>query len=120
MDEPAEFDVSAFRDRLVARRRELQELAESSADSRKPVELDQTRVGRLSRMDALQSQAMSLEAERRRKLELQRIEASLKRIEEGEYGYCVSCGEQIPLRRLELDPTLPTCVDCAETSGGGD
>jgi DnaK suppressor protein len=59
---------------------------------------------------------MSLESERRRQLELQRIEASLKRIEEGDYGYCVACGEQIPLRRLELDPTLPTCVNCA--SGG--
>ena len=113
MDEPVQFDVSLYRDRLIARRNELLELAQSSADSRKTVELDQTRVGRLSRMDALQNQAMSLEAERRRKLELQRIEASLKRIEEGDYGYCVACGEQIPLRRLELDPTLPTCVNCA-------
>lgn len=119
MDNPVPLDLSAFRDRLIARRRELQDLVESSADSRKPVELDQTRVGRLSRMDALQNQAMSLEAERRRKRELQRIEASLKRIEEGGYGYCVTCGEQIPLRRLELDPTLPICVDCAN-SGGAD
>lgn len=113
MGNPVQFDLSAIRDRLIARRRELLDLVVSSADSRKPVELDQTRVGRLSRMDALQNQAMSLEAERRRRLELQRIEASLKRIEEGEYGYCVACGEQIPVRRLELDPTLPTCVNCA-------
>lgn len=77
------------------------------------VELDQTRVGRLSRMDALQNQAMALEAERRRRLELQRIDASLKRLEAGDYGYCVACGERIPVRRLELDPTLPTCVACA-------
>ena len=118
MDEPVQFDTTLFRDRLIARRNELLDLAQSSADSRKPVELDQTRVGRLSRMDALQNQAMSLEAERRRKLELQRIEASLKRIEEGDYGYCVACGEQIPLRRLELDPTLPTCVDCANIGSG--
>ncbi|MEQ8356983.1 MAG: TraR/DksA family transcriptional regulator [Kiloniellaceae bacterium] len=119
MDEPVEFDLSFFRDRLIARRSELLEWAASSAESRKPVELDQTRVGRLSRMDALQNQAMSLETERRRKLELQRIEASLKRLEDGDYGYCVTCGEQIPLRRLELDPTLPTCVHCA-SSGSGD
>lgn len=113
MGEAVQFDVSEFRNRLIARRRELLDLVESSAESRKPVELDQTRVGRLSRMDALQNQAMSIAAERRRRLELQRIEASLKRIEQGEYGYCVTCGEQIPLRRLELDPTLPTCVHCA-------
>ena len=116
MGNPVEFDLSEFRDRLIARRRELLELTDSSAESRKPVELDQTRVGRLSRMDALQNQAMSLEAERRRRLELQRIEASLKRLDEGGYGYCVACGEQIPLRRLELDPTLPTCINCASGS----
>jgi len=51
-------------------------------------------------------------------LELLRIEASLKRIDEGDYGFCLVCGEPIPLRRLELDPTLPTCVTCA--SGGAD
>jgi DnaK suppressor protein len=119
MGNPVQIDLSEFRNRLIARRRELLELMESSAESRKPVELDQTRVGRLSRMDALQNQAMSLEAERRRKVELQRIEASLKRIEEGDYGYCVACGEQIALRRLELDPTLPTCVNCA-SSGTAD
>jgi RNA polymerase-binding transcription factor len=119
MSNPVELDLSEFRDHLIARRSELLELVDSSADSRKPVELDQTRVGRLSRMDALQNQAMSLETERRRKLELQRIEASLKRIEAGDYGYCVTCGEQIPLRRLELDPTLPTCVHCAG-SGSAD
>lgn len=119
MDEPVQLDLSNFRERLVGRRLELQDLALSTASSRKPVELDQSKVGRLSRMDALQNQAMSLETERRRQIELQRIEASLKRIDEGEYGYCLSCGEQIPLQRLELDPTLPTCVDCAG-SGTGD
>jgi len=113
MSNPVELDPSEFRDRLIARRSELLELVDSSAESRRPVELDQTRVGRLSRMDALQNQAMSLAAERRRKAELLRIEASLKRLEAGDYGYCVTCGEQIPLRRLEHDPTLPTCVHCA-------
>lgn len=67
-------------------------------------------------MDALQNQPIALETERRRRLELQRIEASLKRLEVGDYGYCVDCGKPIALRRLELDPTLLTCVNCA---GGG-
>lgn len=77
------------------------------------MDLDQTRVGQRSRMDALQFQAMAREAERRRRRELQRIEASLERLEAGDYGYCVTCGNQIPLQRLEIDPTLPTCVNCA-------
>lgn len=64
-------------------------------------------------MDALQNQPIALETERRRRLELQRIEASLKRLEAGDYGYCMACGKPIALRRLELDPTLRTCVNCA-------
>ena len=103
----------ALKGLLLSRREELEQLAKTSRDSRRPVELDQTRVGRLSRMDALQSQAMAVETERRRSLELTRIAAALQRMDEGEYGYCVSCGDKIPVKRLELDPTTTVCVDCA-------
>lgn len=107
-----------IRDRLACRRKEIESLADGSTDQRKPVELDQTRVGRLSRMDALQDQAMALETDRRRHAELGRIEAALKRLEDGDYGWCMSCGEQIPAKRLELDPTVALCVDCAAQQGG--
>ena len=70
------FDLEHFREQLLARRVELQAVMDSASDSAKPVELDQTRVGRLSRMDALQGQAMAKETERRRGVELQRIETS--------------------------------------------
>ena len=65
------FDLEHFREQLLARRVELQAVMDSASDSAKPVELDQTRVGRLSRMDALQGQAMAKETERRRGVELQ-------------------------------------------------
>lgn len=104
------------RERLEQRRADLTAVADSAAEGRRPVELDQSRVGRLSRMDALQDQAMALETERRRANELRRIEAALARIDDGEYGYCLTCGETIGDKRLELDPATPTCVDCA---GGG-
>ena len=80
---------------------------------RAPVELDQQAVGRLSRMDALQVQAMALETSRRRGLELRRIATALARIDEGEYGYCLECGEEIAVRRLELAPAAPLCIACA-------
>lgn len=107
-------DPKAIKAKLEERRDQLLHLVESSAESRRPVELDQTRVGRLSRMDALQDQAMQLETGRRRDAELKRIAAALARIEEGDYGFCLSCGEEIAPRRLELDPTVSLCVDCAE------
>ena len=109
-------DLSAFKARLTREREELQQLMETSGEARRPVDLDQSRIGRLSRMDALQGQAMAIETERRRKLELRRIEAALERIEKGEFGYCVRCGEEIAAKRLEFEPTAPVCISCA---GGG-
>ena len=105
--------LKTVRKHLNEKRQELLAVVESSKDSRKPVELDQSRMGRLSRMDALQDQAMALETERRREIEIRRIEAALERIESGDYGYCLSCGEDIEPKRLALDPATPVCIDCA-------
>ena len=109
-------DDDAVRRVLLEKRLELEALIASSKEARSAVELDQTRVGRLSRMDALQGQAMALETARRRAVELQKIDAALKRLEAGEYGLCVRCGEEIPARRLAFDPAATLCVDCAEDS----
>lgn len=105
--------LEQIRQRLLTRRDELRSLSDTTAESRKPVELDQQSVGRLSRMDALQGQAMAQETERRRASELQRIEAALARLDAGDYGFCIACGEEIADKRLELDPTAPLCIDCA-------
>ena len=110
---PDDFDHETYRARLSELRRDLLALDESSRESRQTVELDQSRVGRLSRMDALQGQAMAQATERRRGLQIRKIDAALARLEEGEFGYCVNCGEEIPQKRLALDPALPNCVACA-------
>ena len=112
-DAPAGLDIRAARARLLAERQVLLEVSTASSGSRDPVQLDQTSVGRLSRMDAMQQQAMALATERRRASALARIEAALARIETGEYGWCTQCGEAIASGRLALDPAVPTCVDCA-------
>lgn len=109
----AKIDLKTYRKRLLDMRAEVEALSKSTESARKPVELDQSAVGRLSRMDAIQVQAMQLETERRRGVELQRIDAALKRIDDGHFGYCLVCDEDIQSRRLENDPTAPTCIDCA-------
>ena len=108
-----------FKKRLLGLQAELRGLEETGDDAAKIVEVDQSRVGRLSRMDALQGQAMSLEAKRRRELELQRISAALQRLEQGEYGHCVQCGESIATKRLELDPAASLCIKCASEAERG-
>lgn len=103
-----------FKTLLLNRRKELEELLVMAQESSATVSLDQTKVGRLSRMDALQSQAMSQEVTRRRQTELRRIHTALERIREDEYGYCINCGEEIEKARLELDPAAPQCLTCAK------
>ena len=106
-------DTRKAKKRLQAMRAELERLDEITLEDRKPVELDQQTQGRLSRMDAMQVQEMALEQERRREVELQRIDAALKRITDREYGYCAVCGDEIAAARLENDPAVAVCVDCA-------
>ncbi|MEM8773434.1 MAG: TraR/DksA C4-type zinc finger protein [Pseudomonadota bacterium] len=77
------------------------------------VELDQQAVGRLSRMDALQNQAMAKATDARRGIERTRLEAALARIEEGEFGYCEDCGDDIAAGRLKLNPAATKCIECA-------
>jgi DnaK suppressor protein len=108
-----EVDVPEMRRRLDAERAELAALSASGAEARRVVELDQQSMGRLSRMDALQGQAMAQASERRRQLRLQQIEAALRRVDRDEFGWCLRCGETIAPARLKLDPATPTCRDCA-------
>ena len=49
--------------------------------------------------------------DRERKL-IKKIEESLENLDEGEYGYCESCGEEIGVRRLEARPTATLCIEC--------
>ncbi|MFZ5964720.1 TraR/DksA family transcriptional regulator [Thalassococcus sp. BH17M4-6] len=101
--------AALIRDRLAA----LDEDDRLGKDGQAVVSLDQQSVGRLSRMDALQSQAMAKAAQGRRDAQKRGLRAALQRIEEGEFGYCDDCGDAIAPARLELDPTATRCMSCA-------
>jgi DnaK suppressor protein len=106
-------DPAEVRARLLEQRTALEATSTITADARAPVELDQTSVGRLSRIDAMQVQAMALAIERRRTDAIRRIDQALVRLDAGTYGECVLCGEDIAPKRLELNPAVPTCLPCA-------
>ncbi len=94
----------------------LQDLCDDNALGREGqavVSLDQQSVGRLSRMDALQNQAMAKAQQHRRDQQKQRLLAALQRIEEGDFGYCVECGAEIATERLDVDPATFKCISCA-------
>lgn len=106
-------DLGALRKQLLAQQQLLENLAATADAATETVELDQTRVGRVSRMDALQQQAMSQETMRRRQLELQRIKSALQRLDNYDFGYCTHCEEPISPQRLAIDPTVLLCIQCA-------
>ena len=106
--------LSQFNKNLLKLQQELQELELEFAKSGDIVKLDQSSVGRLTRMDAMQAQQMALETSRRRQIQIQKIEGALRRIESDDYGYCFVCEEDIDIRRLEADPTNTRCLKCAE------
>ena len=105
--------IEEFRKELLSRLEELEESEKSTSEDHATVELDQATQGRLSRMDAMQVQAMALETKRRRDLGMLRIKAALKRIDEDEFGWCLRCGEEIAFERLQWDPSTPNCIGCA-------
>ena len=94
--------VETYKTRLVERQQEIWKVSSDSVDGRQTVELDQTNSGRLTRANALQSQAMAQETDRRRQAELKRIDSALARLDDGEFGFCVVCGEEIGLERLNM------------------
>ena len=102
-----------FRQKLCALRDQVTKTEASSRAAAGTVILDQSSVGRLSRMDALQAQAMSLETERRRQRLLAAIERALLAIDSGDYGFCIDCDKPIAEARLLADPVTTTCIDCA-------
>lgn len=101
------------REALIARLAEIDDQERAGEEDRKPVTLQQDSVGRLSRMDAMQVQAMALATAQRRRAEKLRIEAALGRLDEGEWGWCAGCGDKIAGKRLAHDPSVARCIACA-------
>ena len=105
-----------FQEKLLQLRAEIEAVAATGNESAGIVELDQSKVGRLSRMDAMQVQAMAQASSQRREQMLRNITAALGRLERNEYGDCQSCDEPINPKRLEFDPTATLCIECASES----
>lgn len=109
----SEKQLEEARQALKALQAEIKAELEESAASREVVELDQTSVGRLSRMDAMQAQQLALATGCQRRQKLARCEVALQRIADGDYGICIICDDDIAPKRLALDPTVATCIGCA-------
>ncbi|MCL7750590.1 TraR/DksA family transcriptional regulator [Guyparkeria hydrothermalis] len=107
----------ALRAQLLERREALRERLSGSDESTERVEIDsacQSKESQLSRTESAQVREMARALRARWKRELGRVDGALRRIENEEYGNCFVCGEPIPARRLQNDPSVTRCVECAE------
>jgi DnaK suppressor protein len=58
--------------------------------------------------------SMRMRLRNREVLYLKKIDAALQRITDGTFGACISCGEEIGMKRLEARPTTTHCLSCKE------
>lgn len=103
-----------FKVKLEKMIEELLQASHSAEEGASTVELDQSRVGRLSRMDALQNQAMSKNAQNQREQHLRDAKAALNRINSNSFGFCLHCDEAIAPLRLAHNPAVALCITCAQ------
>jgi len=105
--------LADFRHRIETLLAELQGDDSRGQSGQATVALDQQAIGRLSRMDALQNQAMAKAGHTRRQAQRTRLKAAPARMDEGAFGDCEDCGDGIALGRLKLDPAATRCISCA-------
>ena len=92
--------------------RKLERSMRTTEEALRPVTLDQTAVGRLSRIDSLQNQGLTRNLQEREQAKLGQVITAYQRIEAGTYGLCTECGGEIPFDRLDVFPETPTCAGC--------
>ena len=104
--------VADLRHELERQLTRLEKSMKVTDEALRTVELDQTAVGRLSRMDSLQNQSLSKGLREREVVRLSQIREALIRVENGTFGICTVCGGAIPFERLFVFPEAPECADC--------
>ena len=112
-----DFSASQFRkleSLLLHSESDLQEHLQISKTATEVVTLDQTTVGRISRMDAMQQQSMAVSTREKALAKLKRVQFALRAIANDEYGYCQQCDEAIAFQRLLAQPEAIFCVSCQE------
>ena len=116
MEELSEEEAETLRAQLVKLVTELEGSLRASAASANPVELDQSSVGRLSRMDAMQQQAMAKATRQKAQLRVTQCKAALSAFDRDEYGFCRKCEEPIGYPRLSAKPEAPFCLSCQRSA----
>jgi len=91
----------------------LKEKISAFQDLSKPISPDNA-IGRLTRMEAINSRSINQAALAKAKQDLKALEKSLTLIHDPDFGLCINCEEEIPRKRLMIMPESSLCVTCAQ------
>jgi len=106
--------ISSLQTALSTLEADLSEQLQISEEAAGIVKLDQTLVGRVSRMDAMQQQNMAVSTRSKVQRKLQKVRLALAAIDSGDYGYCRKCDESIGYPRLNAQPEANLCLSCQD------
>lgn len=107
-------EIVRFRELIAAQLADVKLALTAASANAGTVMLDQSSVGRLSRMDAIQQQAMASSQRASLQRHQLQLQAARTRLENGTFGACCQCGNDIALPRLLVDPGAPFCADCQD------
>lgn len=113
-------DAARFRRSLEDELERLEASLAQASEAARTVMLDQSSVGRLSRMDALQQQAMAQRLHARLLTRRRAVQAALARIDGGAFGRCCRCDAPIGTDRLAQDAAAVFCMPCVAEREEGD
>jgi DnaK suppressor protein len=112
MEELNSQQLQQLQQQLLQLKTELEEQLNSNQDATNIVELDQSAIGRVTRMDAIQQQSMAVSTRNKVRQRLQSINLALSRYKKEDYGYCKQCDETIAFVRLLAQPESSLCLSC--------
>ena len=103
---------SSLKRKIAAETAVLAGTIKSLKEASKPVAPDNS-IGRLTRMEAINSKSVSEATLASAKARLSGLKAAAAKIDDPDFGECTECGEPIPVKRLLFMPEATRCVACA-------
>lgn len=90
-----------------------EKLIQEYAELTKPISPENA-IGRISRMDAINNKSVTEASLRKAKEKLEKLKFALSRVDDDDFGRCITCKKPIPLGRILIMPQARTCVNCSQ------
>lgn len=114
MDQLTPRQTQELRSLLQSNKTKLEQQLLDAESATGIVTLDQSSVGRVSRVDAMQQQSMAVSTRAKAEASLRKVIIALQRMDREDFGYCGQCDEPIQFNRLKVQPQASHCLKCQD------